>query len=217
MRLLLFVLVFLLPLQLTASLQGRHDFQVWLYSGFKTSLNDHVSATLEAECRSGDDAQTLFFYYVQSRLPVRVCSWLTLALGYRQAWFRPNGDTPWVPWYNPLFDIQASYQVGCWKFSYRNRTQLILPRGFDEIWQNRNRIQVKYFWEWENVRAAPLISNELFLRQRRGFGENRFGAGGQVEFYRQLKFELLYVQRSIEFFQSWRYDNVIWFSADLKI
>ena len=186
------------------------DFQIWLYGALNKKICENAKITLEPEVRFGDNASTLYLYYIQSRLYINVNPWLDVAGGYRQQFVRGTGDGKWRRVYNPLCDVFLKRTFCQIDFDLRNRIQYAIIQARPARWIYRQRYRFSTSADIGKFTLKPVIHDEIFFTQRRGFFENRLSIGVSVPAGKGLNVVGFYVLRHIEILQQWRRNDVLW-------
>jgi hypothetical protein len=208
-------ILLLLPFTLAAEISRNGDFQFWLYDAFTKDIGKKSKIYLETEGRWGDDASTLYLFYLQTRVMYAVCKWLDVAPGYRQQWNLDLATRKWFRLYDPLVDVIVKKKIGKWEISDRHRTQYFILESLPNFWQYRNRFMVISPWKIGKMKLNPLVFDEIFIREQSGFSENRFAIGGSMPLAKKAKTTLFYMLRHQEFLE-WRRHHICWLQFECQ-
>lgn len=210
----LLILLLLLSAPLAADIKKVNknaDFQIWSYGLVKFQLIDPLIFQLSTEFRWGDDASTLYYKYVQGQFLYHPDHWVSIGPGYRQEWNRKvKPDGRWSDVYNPLLDVTFHIPAGSWKLSDRNRVQYLIRQDSKNLWQYRNRILAQSPWSADFLKLTPFISNEIFVRQGKGFSQDRLSIGLYSTLASCAKLKTYYTWRYLKPSKgNWSYQNVL--------
>ncbi len=209
-------LILLLLLLVSAPLKGYeinkdNDFQLWIFDSFGTQVTPCSRLFLESEFRWGDHASVFYFLYIQSRLLFTITPWLDIAPGYRQTFFLRTEQHTWTPSYQPFIEGILHFKWRGWEIRDRNRIQYIITPQDPHFSVYRNRLWVSTPWKWGRMQLNPVLFDEIFLRRRDGFFENRFGVGGSIPFSEISNLSIFYMRRIIKIAERFQSQNVLWF------
>jgi hypothetical protein len=195
---------------LFAQVNKDGDFQIWTRYFLKKHFAPTWSATLYSELRWGDDASTLYLVIGQIQGTYSPLSWLSLSPAYRQSWRRfPLDSSHWEPEYRPMFDLTFKTPFAGWQISDRNRVEYIIFRSDPEHWVYRNRLRFVLPWSFAYRIFNPFIDNEIFIRQRLGFHEDRLSAGFLSLIYENLGGQIYYMARFQKAAAGWIHQNIL--------
>lgn len=197
------------PSKASGAIEEDGDFQLWLFNSVHKKLSEKQSLYLEGELRYGNNASTLYLFYLQARLLYTINERLKFYPGYRQLYFLSVSDRRWEAQYEPFLDIIAIRSIKNWEITDRNRFSYLFFEERENRWQYRNRLMIKTPWKIGKMQFNPLVFDEVFFREKEDFRENRFGLGGEIPFFKN-RITLLYVIRSRKFQESWRRSNILW-------
>jgi Protein of unknown function (DUF2490) len=189
------------------------DFQFWFYVALNKKICQNAKITFEPEFRFGDNASTLYNYYFQSRLYVEANPWLDVAGGYRQQFVRRAIDGKWRTVYSPLADIFLKRTFCKVDFDLRNRIQYAISNRGPALWTYRQRYRFAIPIDTGRFTLRPVIWDEIFFAQRRGFFENRFSIGASVLPGNGLTLTAHYTLRHVEAARRWIKNNVLYLWA----
>jgi len=183
-------------------LNQDNDVQLWLKGSIKKELLCWLAADFTSESRFGGNASIFYFTYVQGRLMFTLGEGVVIAPGFREEYFRLGSDAKWISTPVPMTDIIFKFKSGKWKFRDRNRIQYLLFDDLPKAWQYRNRLTI-LFPRKTGSSFNPLISEEVFFREGRGFFENRVEMGGFYTLDSWGETGLLYILRTREVEGKW--------------
>ncbi len=202
-------LLLLFPVLSFANLHKDGDFQIWQYSVVDSKVTDKFTFRLLDEFRWGNNASQLFFVEARIHLMFHVTPWLSIDPIYRQIYFlSPEEITTslstsrknrWEPEYSPALGLNFTKNVKGFEISDRNWALLLMyDKSFGKnLWEYRNRLKVITPWSFSKLGIRPVISDEIFFLQTRGFRENRFFVGLLTPFNETVNFLIGYQLRSI--------------------
>ncbi len=192
------------------------DFQIWLYTALNKKISENAKITFEPEVRFADNASTLYLYYFQSRLHININPWLDVAGGYRQQFVRRSSEEKWRNISIPMADVFLKRTFCKVAFDLRNRIQYAILSSRAPLWVYRQRYRFTTPIDMGRFTLKPVIWDEIFFAQRRGFFENRISVGVSVLPGNGLTLTALYTFRDIKIAQEWRHNDVIylWITYD---
>lgn len=210
---------FLLACSLQAQLSRvnkQGDFQIWLSNSYYLANYYHsFSLYGKAEFRLGDDASTLYQKFGELLLDFKPLSWLTISPGYRNFVTRQLGGG-WKTIPIPLLDIFFEKKIAKHiSFNQRNRIQYEIPPNLPNTIVYRGRVQLRFPFPINQMQFIPIISDEMFFVQYRGFAQNRFIIGMIFPSLKHVAFTTYYQLRNLKVHHEWRYQNNL--GLDLRI
>ncbi|CCB88460.1 DUF2490 domain-containing protein [Simkania negevensis] len=212
-----FLIFFLFPISLFATVGENGDFQIWNENIVHFKIDPRVTLAVSNEYRWGDNGRKLFYKHLQPTLACEINSYITLKPGYRTIWLRASKG--WAIFYDPFFEcILHLLQSQHVEISNRNRiTYSITPNklGGKNAWQYRNRIHIYIPIKVRSYRFKLMLGDEVFFREGRGFSQNRAIAGFVFPRSERADFEFFYVYRNLKTrAHQWIYHNVLRLSAN---
>ena len=173
-------LALFLPFFANAFVDQNGDFQIWARTEFWNYFSPKAFTLIEAETRWGDTASKLFLTYIQAQIAYLPVPWFYFAPGYRQQFQRyPVVSNHWEFHYLPLIDATFLWPV-TWTLSNRNRLMYSIIDSNPSHWIYRNRLRFIIPWSFAYSRIKPFVENEIFIRQRNGFYEDRLSGGFMI-------------------------------------
>lgn len=205
------VIALLFPLFARAFVDQNGDFQVWSRCEFWNYFSPKGFCLTEAEARWGDNASKLFLTFIQAQIAYQPVPWFYVAPGYRQQYQRfPVTSNHWEPNYIPLIDATFFWPV-TWTLSNRNRLMYSIIDSDPSHWIYRNRLRFIIPWSFAYSRINPFIENEIFIRQRYGFNQDRLAGGFMVSLNDYLVARLYYMRRFTKTLDShWIHQNILY-------
>ncbi|MCX5679617.1 MAG: DUF2490 domain-containing protein, partial [Candidatus Omnitrophica bacterium] len=166
--------------------------------------------TLEEEFRYGDTASELFYQHYDWGFAWAFDKRFELALGYRliYEWYK----TKWMEEDEPYTNLTWKQDIWKLKFEDRNRIEYRHFRWFPDQVRYRNKFALKYPFEFKGIGIAPYASNEIFVSSNsRGYNQNRFQSGLEIELTKYVKLDISYMRQSVRGKGDKWYDaNVLW-------
>lgn len=196
---------------LFGSVNQNNDVQVWINESISKEFSPKLSFYVMSEQRIGDDASTLFYYYLQSNVTYSPTTWLSISPGYRQAFSLNEANSRWVAVYDPLIDLFFHKKIRGWKISDRNRFQYFFSDTFPNAWQYRNQITIISPWKWGAIQCNPAFFEEIFFLEHVGFSENRTAIGAHFTPFEVNTFSTFYMLRFLKKQSHWTHQNILYF------
>lgn len=211
-----FLLCFLFPLALVASVDKKGDFQIWNTDGLQLRLSNKSSICADMEFRYGDDSSTLFYKHYHFVLNYSPNRFITIGPGFRFVSHR--FEKKWAKEKQPFCDLTLFFanspQV---IISDRNRVAYrILPKelGGKNRYLYRNRLLFLFPWRMGRMGLNPYFSDEIFWQQAHGFFQNRVNFGLIIPRNNRAFFDVFYSYRSLKNLQDkWVYHNILGLGA----
>lgn len=200
-----FSLFFLLSLPLWARVDQNNDVQLWITEAINIEINDRVILNLANEWRFGDNVSKFHFVYLQGILGTKLTEKIDMGTGYRQIWRLDRKN--WRNTYEPLVEFIFHKER---KFQFRNRLSYLINERAVNLWQYRGRVRLNAIdWTYN-----PFVSNEVFVRSREGFMENRSIVGVEVPFTSKGVTDLYFMLRFLKRDRVWTHQYIFgaWFS-----
>lgn len=189
----------------------NNDVQLWIAESVNKSVSPKCTLYLSNEWRIGDDVSKLYFFYLQGAVEFKPYSFFYLVPGYRQIW-----DLRLDIWrlsFEPFLDV--IFQKNEF-FQFRNRISYIVREAIFNVWQYRARFRFRGNWEVGNKIYYPYISNEIFIRSRSGFDQNRLLAGLLVPLFGRLDGDFYYMIRFLKSNFHWTHQHIFGTSLNMK-
>ena len=205
----------LLPFAAHAAVAGNGDIQLWTRSYFDGPISRQWDWQFVFETRWGNDASTLYYWYLQPQLFYQPAEWISIEPGYRQGFSKHLISDNWVLEYAPLLDVVLMKTVAEWSFSDRSRWQYSQVGSVPWHWLYRNRFRIVS----PPIVRSPLIwlftDNEIFWREKRGINQDRLSFGTMILLNETVGGELFYMDRFWKRAPGWIYQTVFNVRLDL--
>jgi len=192
-----------------AEINQNGDFQIWNRNFAGVHLGKKWTFISQLEFRWGDDASTLYYTLLQPQLRYTPVPWLIIAPGYRQFWQRNLVKESLRPGYAPVLDISFLILMQDWQIRDRSGIEYIIHRSNPNHFLYRNRLRIIPPWSFTRFGINPFIEDEIFIRERVGFEQNRLLAGLFYLLQKNTSGELFYMLRYLKTGRSWTYQNVL--------
>lgn len=220
--------LFLLSSTAFARVNQNGDFQIWNYLSFEQQIKRNLASRLLGEWRFGDQASRLYLTYIQLQ-GVYKKNKLEIAPGYRQEYSRPEKN--WRAFYTPLIDITFFFNATEKLFSSkrqslspirdffcffvdwedRNRIFYQIPEHLPASWIYRNRLRMTSSEITRCLKLKLFLDEEIFLREREGFFQNRVSFGLFATFNAKVSGRIYYIYRLLKQDSDWTYQDVLAF------
>lgn len=185
------------------------DFQIWHTEAQDIGIGKGTKFTMEEEWRFGDDARELFYQHYEWGVVYGFDRRLDLGFNYRQVYdkykhkFREENRP----------HVNAIAKLDIWKFRFedRNRLEYRHFRYKEDSVRYRNKFTLKYPFDFRTIKAAPYLSDEIFVSSDgTGFNRNRFYSGLETGLTKYVKTDIFYLLQSSRVSGSkWRAANVL--------
>lgn len=194
---------------ISAQVNQNNDVQFWSYNSFKRKLKHNCSLRFDNEFRLGNDLSEVYYTYVQLFFEYRPSKFWKIAPGYRQEWIR-SSTNPWQSRYIPTLDMFFMVPTDRVIISDRNRVQYQVRKEPNQ-WVYRNKLKFSFPIQTNPLEVRLFFDNEIFIRQRHGFDQNRTAVG--VSFLITDSFHLApyYLLRFLKRNNRWNHQHVIGF------
>jgi len=189
------VLVFCLGMAgFNAYAYDNGDFQMWHTENQDLKIGKDTKFTMEEEWRWGGDASELYYQHYDWGVVYGFDKRLDIGLNYRQVYEKDKKK--WKEENRP--HVNATVKLDLWKFKFedRNRLEYRHFRYKDDFIRYRNRVMLKYPFDFKTIKIAPYISDEMFIASNAtGFNENRFYSGLEFGLTKYVKADIYYLMR----------------------
>ncbi|MDP3981857.1 MAG: DUF2490 domain-containing protein [Chlamydiota bacterium] len=191
------------------------DWQWWDTNVIGGHLSDNIKADLEAEFRLGDDISEFYYTHEQIQLHFKLCEYFTFSPAYRQVFEKKGSE--WENEARPMINGTVSYSwENGWDVSNRARVEFRLKEGSDDTIRFRNKVTVKFPFEWTSLGIRPYLADEIFIESDgKGFNRNRVYVGIECTLLEGLKGGLFYVLQSSDSGDEWT--NIHGVGTSLKL
>lgn|GEM_PF-1706247 len=207
----LFFLLCTLTSSLFAVIDQDHDKQVWLRSGVYGKFNDQWNASCTEELRWGNDASKLYTQITQIFINYKPIPLLQFGAAYRNTSRLENARTRnWFQAYSGIGTLTFFRTMKDWKLSNRNwiQRESFPKKIIRDFWLYRNRTTLMTPICMITPKMPFYIYDEVFFRQRRGFFQNRLGAGFAINWTENTTGFIEGLYRRIELANTWRSQTV---------
>ena len=186
------------------------DFQVWQTDSEDVKIGKDTKLTMEQEFRFGENASEFFYQHYDWGFAWAFDKRLEIALGYRLIYEKYQHK--WKEEDDPYTNITAKFDIWKFKFEDRNRIEYRHFRFKDDSMRYRNRVVLKYPFDFHTIKIAPYTSDEIFVSSDgTGFNQNRFQSGLEFELTRYVKADISYMLQSMRGKgDKWSEANVLW-------
>ena len=171
------------------------DFQIWHTENQEVGIGKATKLTQEEEWRFGENASELYYQHYDWGVVYGFDKRLDIGLNYRQVYEKYKQK--WREENRP--HVNATVKLDLWKFKFedRNRLEYRHFRYRDDFVRYRNRLMLKYPFDFKKIKIAPYVSDEIFISSNAtGFNENRFYSGLEFGLTKYLKFDIYYLLKN---------------------
>lgn len=189
------VIILVLPLVLSgfkAYAYDNGDFQMWHTENQDIGIGKGTKITQEEEWRWGGNAAELYYQHYDWGVVYGFDKLLDIGLNYRQVF--DKSKTKWLEENRP--HINATVKLDIWKFKLEDRNRLEY-RHFkykDDFIRYRNKLTLKYPFEFRKIKISPYLSDEIFIASNgTGFNRNRLYSGIEFGLNKYLKADIYYM------------------------
>ncbi len=186
------------------------DFQIWNTNAQDIKIGKATKFMMEEEFRYAEMASEFFYQHYDWGFAWAFDKRFELALGYRLVLERIKRK--WMESDEPYTNL--IFKADLWKFKLedRNRIEYRHFRWYPDQARYRNKFTLKYPFEFKGMKIVPYTSDEIFISSNgRGFNQNRFQSGIDIEFNKYVKFDVSYMLQSIRGLgDKWYEANVLW-------
>jgi Protein of unknown function (DUF2490). len=186
------------------------DFQIWNTNAQDVKIGKATKFTLEEEFRYGENATELFYQHYDWGFCWAFDKRFELNLGYR--FVLDKYKHKWLQSDEPYTNLTWKQDIWKFKFEDRNRIEYRHFRFAPDQARYRNRFTLKYPIDFKTLKISPYVSNEIFVSSNgRGFNQNRFQPGIEIELNKYVKFDIAYMQQQVRGRDNkWYTANVLW-------
>ena len=193
------------------------DFQIWNTNAQDIKIGKATKFTMEEEFRYGETATEFFYQHYDWGFAWAFDKRFELALGYRQVYEKYKHK--WRESDEPYTNLTWKQDIWKFKLEDRNRIEWRCFRfDFPDQIRYRNRVSLKYPFEFKSIKIIPYTSNEIFVSSNgRGYNQNRFQSGIEFELTKYVKFDVSYMLQSIRGTgDKWYEANVLWLKEKIS-
>ena len=186
------------------------DFQIWNSNAQDVKIGKATKLTMEEEFRYGETASEFFYQHYDWGFAWAFDKRLELALGYRLV--LEKYQHKWLETDEPYTVFIWKEDIWKFKFEDRNRIEYRHFRFAPDQARYRNKFLLKYPFEFKGLKIAPYTSDEIFVSSNgRGFNQNRFQSGLEIELNKYVKLDISYMLQSVRGKgDKWYEANVLW-------
>jgi hypothetical protein len=185
----------------------NNDVQLWLTEAVHKEISPSWAVHLSNEWRIGDDVSKLYFFYLQGMATYKISRGAELGPGYRQIWQLRGID--WKLTSEPFVDLLLSKEKGNLELSLRNRFSYLFREAATDLFQYRGRVRATSSWKIGDRILQIYLSNEIFVRAREGFSQDRLMIGSIIPLFKHLNGDFYYMLRFLERNDHWTHQHVI--------
>ena len=174
------------------------DFQVWNTESEEMKINDKLKVTLEEEFRWGNDARQFFYQHYDTGIIYTMSKHLNIGAGYRHVLSLQSND--WKVENEPYVCASLSQVLKGFALESRSRLEYRHFNYKADAGRYRNKFTAKLPWKFTALKIQPYLSDEIFyiFGGTCQFNENRAYAGFSMDFTKNVKAELYYLQDGVK-------------------
>lgn len=186
------------------------DFQIWNSNAQDVKIGKSTKFTMEEEFRFTENERDFFYQHYDWGFAWAFDKRFELALGYRLIFEKYKRK--WRESDEPYTNLTWKQDIWKFKLEDRNRIEYRHFRFAPDHVRYRNRFTLKYPFEFKGMKIAPYTSDEIFIvSNSRGFNQNRFQSGLEIELTKYVKFDVSYMQQQMRGKgDKWYSANVLW-------
>jgi hypothetical protein len=200
------LLLSLASLPLWGEVNQNNDVQLWLTEAVHKELSPSCAMHLSNEWRVGDDISKLYFFYLQGMATFKINQGSELGPGYRQIWHLVKSQ--WRLTYEPFLDLLFHKKKGSLELSLRNRFSYLFREAEVDVFQYRGRVRATTSWKAGDRVFQVYLSNEIFLRSRFGFSQDRLAIGTVIPLLNHVDGDFYYMLRFLQRGDHWTHQHV---------
>lgn len=201
-------------LQLPEDPEDDKRLGLWLDQGVSFGFWTNKSVEVEFHERFDEGASTLYEYFVQGGVAVRIRPWLTVLPMYRYQRF-PNGTTAYEN--RILFGVTVNRPQGTWQPNFRTLIEGRFPDNRPSSARLRFRPGVDYVLPIHTARTPVLVlSNEFFLVPWNNpyanggkYTQNRFQIAARLPIIGSLLIRPYYMLQSVNLPVGWDTNEIV--------
>jgi len=187
------------------------DFQIWNSNVQDIKIGKATKLAIEEEYRYGDSSSRLFYQHYDWGFAWAFDKRFELTLGYRVIYEKVKNE--WLTTDEPYTIL--TWKQDIWKFRFEDRNRIEYKRyrfATPNHIRYRNRFMLKYPFEFKGMKISSYTSDEIFVvSSGRGFSQNRFQSGVEIELTKYVKFDVSYMLQSMRGKgDKWTEANVLW-------
>lgn len=202
--------LFLAVVTCNAFAYDNGDFQIWNTNEESVRIGKGTKFVMEEEFRYGESASELFYQHYDWGIAYAFDKLLELAFGYRLVLERVKHK--WMESDEPYVNIIPKFDIWKFKVEDRNRIEYKHVRFAPDQARYRNRLTIKYPFEFKGITVAPYVSDEIFISSNStGLHQNRFQPGVEFGLTKYVKADIAYMMQSLKGLNDkWYEANVLW-------
>lgn len=190
------------------------DWQFWNTESIEGGLAENWKIKLEGEFRFGDSMGELYYHHTDGGLAYKLIDWFSLGVNYRQIYEKKKGE--WEEENRPHINGTFKWAWTDFKFTDRSRLEYRAREGKDDFLRYRNKLTVKFPFEWTTFDIQPYLADEIFVDFDQGeLNRNRLYIGICSKLAKYFQADVFYLWQSSKSDDSWVDYNVI--GAKLKV
>jgi hypothetical protein len=176
----------------TAAAFDNHDFKFWNTEALEWQFKGPNRLVYDQEFRFGDNAGSLYYQHYDLGYLWDLNKFVSLGLGWR--FINEKVNDKFRDESEPYLMAYLYAQSAGFKFINRSRLEY---RYFDyraNSWRYRNKLDIKFPWEFTRFKIQPYIADEVFVRfNGLDANQNRLYGGLGFVLTKNLKGELFYM------------------------
>lgn len=186
------------------------DTQIWNTNAQDVKIGKATKFTAEEEYRYGEEVSELFYQHYDWGFTWAFDKRLEISAGYRL--ILEKAKRKWMESDEPYAILTWKQDLWKFKFEDRNRIEYRHFRFAPDSIRYRNRFALKYPFEFKSIKISPYTSDEIFIASNgRGFHQNRFQPGIEIELNKYLRLDVSYMLQSIKGAgDKWYNANILW-------
>ncbi len=189
------------------------DFQIWNTNAQELTIGKSTKFKMEEEFRYGNGGGDIFYQHYDWGFGWAFDKALGIDLGYRLVLEKPKKK--WMESDEPYVNITPKFSLWKLHFEDRNRIEYRHFRFAHDHIRYRNKLAVKYPFDFKKIEIAPYVAEEIFVSSNgRGFNQNRLEQGIEFGLTKYVKMHIAYMHQSMRGKgNKWSKANVLWLKA----
>jgi len=210
-----FLILCLATISFKAYAYDNGDFQIWHTENQDLQIGKGTKLTQEEEWRFGENASEFYYQHYDWGVVYGFDKRLDIGLNYRQVYEKYKKK--WREENRPHVNATIKFDLWKLKLEDRNRIEYRHFRYKDDFIRYRNKLAIKYPFDFQGIKIIPYVSDEIFIASNgTGFNENRFYAGAEFGVTKHVKCDIYYLLKDNRIKNAkWSCANVL--GAKLKI
>ncbi|MBP7055277.1 MAG: DUF2490 domain-containing protein [Candidatus Omnitrophica bacterium] len=203
------LVLFLVTFGFKAHAYDDGDFQIWHTQNQEVAIGKGTKLVQEEEWRFGENASEFYYQHYDWGAVYGFDKRLDIGLHYRQVY--EKNKKKWREENRPHVNATLKFDLWGLKLDDRNRIEYRHFRYKNDFIRYRNRLTIKYPFDFKGIKVSPYLSDEIFISSNStGFNENRFYAGAECGLTKYVKFDIYYLLKENKLKDSkWSSANVL--------